>query len=1172
MTENFHQHVASKFFTNEDGNSLISRFREIQKHLKPYYFEAVVGYLKASGYFQMKDLISSFGETRILVGLELDALVAMYYNKGQEIHFVADDLRDVFAEGLETDIQNAKYQKEVEDGIKQFVQDVMSGKIKIRIHKDKTVHAKIYIFRQQELHSDYGKVVTGSSNFSDNGLERNFEFNVELKELSDVQFALSTFEKLWSEGIDVKPDFAQEIQQKTYLKDDFTPYEIYQKFLIEYFGDAIEFDPSLADDIPTNLGIKKLSYQLDAVKDGFEKLKQYNGFFLSDVVGLGKTIVGTMIARRFIFANGIKSRVLIVAPPALKNNWLEMMEKFGIEDRCEFITNGSLHKITKPEKYDFVIVDEAHKFRSDTTESFNLLQKICKTPCKNKGLLNTEDNPRKKVLLISATPLNNKPEDIRNMVYLFQDAKNCTIDGIPNLQHYFAIYIERYKRLNKTDNIDAVRQEIKSIYDDIRKDIIQPLTVRRTRTDIEENDTYKLDAKNQGVVFPKMRPPHSIYYELGESMDKLYDETIHGIANIKSDDKLFGELVRLAAKEYSGGKGSLQEDANELLDKSDKSDRLYYTFNALLEKNLNGADLKAAIIELIIGNASNTLSFVRYQALMYLKDDAKGGKFSKARLVSEQLAAIMRTLLIKRLDSSFTALRSSFKNFLRANSAMIKMFEQGKIYIVPDLKGKVTEFIMDGNEDELETLVLKLMETKDNVLICSPDDFYAQYLDLLKKDQILLEKLVAKWEAVAEDPKLEEFLRKLPSDMLKKGRNPEEKLVIFTESTVTANYLQEQIEKRTDYKSIAVSSDNREKVMSVVNENYDANLDKMKQKNDISIIVTTDVLAEGVNLHRSNSIVNYDTPWNSTRLMQRIGRINRIGSVSDTIHVYNFYPTAKVDSDINLKKRAFMKLQAFHTALGEDNQIYSTLEEFETYGLYREIKEEADERLKLLLQLRDFQLQNPDEFRRLKTLPKRARCGRVKADHKQSTITYIKSGKRDNFFYINAEGKPETVSFLEAVALYEANIHEKAVTLHEHHHKHIEAALHSFEQEEVKISVEKAIGNLTMSGTEKSAKKFLEGFVKASYINETERDDLKWAITTITDGVYAKMPRDISKLKKEADTKKHAPSVAVELLLRIIRNYKKNAILESDEALDNNKEKNKKRSTPEIIISESFVS
>jgi superfamily II DNA/RNA helicase len=1170
MTQDpFHAYAASKFFTNENGNTLLAKFQDIEKHLKPYYFDTVVGYLRASGYFQMKDMISQMGQTRILVGLELEALVAMYYNKGKEIHFVADDLRDVFAQELELDIQNAKYKREVEEGIKQFVQDVISGKVQIRIHKEKSVHAKIYIFRQEEAHSDYGRVITGSSNFSDNGLVRNFEFNVELKDRTDVEFSLAVFEKLWKDGIEVKPDFAEVIKDKTYLRDNFTPYEIYHKFLIEYFGESIEFDASLLDDIPTHAGIKKLSYQIDAVKDGFDKLKQYNGFFLSDVVGLGKTIVGAMIARRFIFANGVKSRVLIIAPPALKKNWMETVEKFGVEDRCEFVTNGSLHKVTKPEKYDLIIVDEAHKFRSDTTESFNLLQQLCKTPCKNKGLLNTDENPRKKVLLISATPLNNKPEDIRNMIYLFQDAKNCTIDGIPNLQHYFAGHIERYKKIKAIKEMDKVRDEIKAIYDEIRKDIIQPLTVRRTRTDIWENEIYKTDAKNQGIEFPQMRAPHSLYYNLGNTLDTLYDETIRIIANSDVKDILYAELVRLATKEYKPNASTLKDDAIELLAKADKKDRLYGSFETILNQYSNDIELKKAIVQLILDSEGKALSYVRYQAIMYLSDEAKGSKFSKARLVSEQLAKIMRTLLIKRLDSSFTALRSSLKNFLRANSAMIKMFENGKIFIVPDLKGKVTDFIMDGEDDALETLVLKLMETKDNVLMCSPDDFHEQYLTLLQRDQKLLELLVEKWDAVAEDPKLEEFLRKLPIEMLKKGRNPEEKLVVFTESSVTANYLHEQIQKRTDIKSIAVSSANREEVMGDINTNFDANLDKAKQKNDYSIVVTTDVLAEGVNLHRSNSVVNYDTPWNSTRLMQRIGRVNRIGSVADSIHVYNFYPTAKVDNDIDLKKRAFMKLQAFHTALGEDNQIYSTLEEFETYGLYREIKEEADERLKLLLQLREFQIQNPDEFRRLKNLPKRARCGRVKAEHKQSTITYVKSGRRDNFFYINAEGKVETVSFLEAVAIYEANIHEKAVPLHDLHHEHIEKALESFEQDEVRLNVEKAVGNITMSGTEKSAKKYVNGYVNASYINQTERDDLNWAIKTIEHGVYAKMPRDINKLKKEAADSKYALSKSVELLLRIIRNYKKSAILEEDDAPAAPKKAT--IDAPEIIISESFV-
>src|SRR5690606_12677860 len=129
-------------------------------------------------------------------------------------------------------------------------------------------------------------------------------------------------------------------------------------------------------------------------------------------------------------------------------------------------------------------------------------------------------------------------------------------------------------------------------------------------------------------------------------------------------------------------------------------------------------------------------------------------------------------------------------------------------------------------------------------------------------------------------------------------------------------------------------SSNRKDVMGSLLKNFDANQKLSEQENEFDIVITTEVLAEGINLHRSNVIVNYDIPWNSTRLMQRIGRVNRIGTKADNIHIYNFFPTSRTDNEIELNKKAFMKLQAFHSTLGEDSQIYSTREEFESFGMF----------------------------------------------------------------------------------------------------------------------------------------------------------------------------------------------------------------------------------------------
>ncbi len=166
----------------------------------------------------------------------------------------------------------------------------------------------------------------------------------------------------------------------------------------------------------------------------------------------------------------------------------------------------------------------------------------------------------------------------------------------------------------------------------------------------------------------------------------------------------------------------------------------------------------------------------------------------------------------------------------------------------------------------------------------------------LEKDAAILEELVAGWEALDRDPKLDEFLVRLKTELFDPKLNHGDKLVIFSEARDTTNYLTARLAEHGYTGVLTVDSTNRKERMPVVRANFDANAPVAEQASDYHIIISTEVLAEGVNLHRANVIVNYDTPWNSTRLMQRIGRVNRIGTTAPAIHIFNFYPTARVDS------------------------------------------------------------------------------------------------------------------------------------------------------------------------------------------------------------------------------------------------------------------------------------
>jgi len=829
--------MSTRFFTNNGENTLLAKFRGIFEHNPDIErFDALIGYLRASGYFAIRPHLAAVPKIRMLVGINVDAIVDEYQKKGHL--FLADSGKTLqqFRENLAADIRDSRYTPEVERGILQFAEDVESKKVELRAHPTKRLHAKIYLFIPKGFNEHKaGAVITGSSNLTAAGLgveegNANYEFNVLLHAYEDVKFASVEFEALWDEGVPILPTEIAAIAATSHLREDLTPFELYLKLLIEYFGPAIDYDPNSETDMPD--GFMRLAYQMDAVMQGFLMLQKHHGFFLADVVGLGKTIVGTLIAKKFFYHNGFPnhlSEILVVAPPTMIPAWRDAFERFGIKT-AKFERCGSLHKIRAANRFDMVIVDEAHRFRNDTAEAFDLLQRICKTPTKRR--LADGSFARKKIVLVSATPLNNRPDDIRNLIALFQDLKDSTLE-IHNLQRFFARKQKEFEKAMRELTHEEARLAIHALYEEIRVKVVQEVTIRRTRTDLLDHDDYAKDLESQGIRFPKVGRPRKILYPLPPAIKILYDRTVETLAT--------------------------------------------------------------------------KLTYNRYRAIAFLVPEKKL-RYQQADRISAQLAKIMKTMLLKRLDSSFTAFRGSLRRFRDATDAMVRMFEKGTIYIAPNLN--VSEYILDDREEELILLIEEAQHTDPSISICGPDDFEKGFLPGLRSDFELLDGLVEKWMAVEEDPKLDAFLIHLDDELLSKelnhpasiGKAP--KLVIFSESKDTTHYLAKSLRALGHTRLITVDSATRKDLMPTIRLNFDANVPLVEQQDDFDILISTEVLAEGVNLHRANVILNYDTPWNSTRLMQRIGRVNRIGTTAGTVHVFNFFPTAKVDADIELQKKA----------------------------------------------------------------------------------------------------------------------------------------------------------------------------------------------------------------------------------------------------------------------------
>jgi hypothetical protein len=366
--------------------------------------------------------------------------------------------------------------------------------------------------------------------------------------------------------------------------------------------------------------------------------------------------------------------------------------------------------------------------------------------------------------------------------------------------------------------------------------------------------------------------------------------------------------------------------------------------------------------------------------------------------------------------------------------------------------------------------------------------------------------------------------------------------------------------------------------MPTIRANFDANAPAVDQKDDIDLLISTEVLGEGVNLHRANVIVNYDTPWNSTRLMQRLGRLNRIGSTAPEIHIYNFFPTAKVDAQIDLQQRALIKLQAFHQALGEDSQIYSPEEEIDTFGLFdRTFEEERDERLEYLDELRRFKRENLAEFKTIKNLPLRIRVSRKDHDRAGSTISYVKNARRDSFYRIkNGEEllSTEELSFIEAARIFRATIKERSVELPDFHHEHVSASVEEFRKQLIIESVQNQRAHV-VTPDEKQAMRILEALQNlppnlSGILSPEDREMLKAGAEAIRIGKFDPMRTKLVRIAKAQNKTPLPPADLLDKTLAVLRDFP--LVTESDPAREQRLAGFAySQLLPDIILSESFI-
>lgn len=1033
------------FLTNEAGKTLRDRFGALLTD-DTRLFDCLVGYFFISGFHKLYPALEKVEKIRILVGLKTDRTAYELLQRAKEqtalkLQSHASTKEQVAKDTLE-ELEKAPDSLDVEMGVHKFIEWVRSGKLEIKAHPEENLHAKVYIMTFAEGDRDKGRVITGSSNLTQAGLQDNLEFNVELKSRADYEFAIAKFNELWATAVDVSKPYEETVINRSPFAH-FTPLELYLKFLYEYFRDELN-RPSELEDIYVPDGFKRLKYQEEAVISARKVLQEYGGLFLSDVVGLGKTYMAALLAQQ------LDGRSLVIAPPHLldkhnRGSWPNVFGDFRVP-HTDFESIGKLEDLLDRDvsKYSNVFIDESHRFRTETNQTYEMLAQICRG---------------KRVILVSATPLNNTPFDILSQVKLFQNGKNSTIPNVRNLEAFFARLHKNLNGLDRQQNREDYFKAVQSNAKATREQVLKHLMIRRTRNEITKY--YGEDLSKQGLKFPEVADPEPLFYKFS-----------------KQENDIFNETVRLVTLEFK---------------------------------------------------------YARYKPLTYYE-----GKREEREIQSQRnLAKFMKILLIKRLESSFHAFRLSLDRFISTYKRVIEEYRKGHVYISKKHIGKIFDLLETDNQEGIDRLI-----EADKAERFDSKDFNKDFIKELEADLKILHTIHELWKGVKRDPKWDSF----GSVLRREARLKKNKIIIFTESKETAEYLAERIKEEITPAVLLFTGSSDDSIRKQVISNFDARA--YQPKDDYRILVATEVLSEGVNLHRSNIVVNYDIPWNPTRLIQRVGRVNRVDTTFDTIHTYNFFPTEESNDIIKLKEAAEAKIHAFIEMLGADARLLTEGEEIKSHDLFAKLTskktitgedEEEESELEYLTEIREVRDKQPELFTRIKRLPKKARSTKVVSIWPEglgkqfpSLLTYFRQGRLDKFFIAPAgtDTPAELDFFAAAKALKPIDTSETRQSIPSEFYSLLEKNRLAFELA-TSAEIDDAIPKHRGSANDAYILKRLKAKEVRLYHGYTEEDELyiQKVIQLLTDGA---LPRPTTKKVAEALKKEIDPLKVLGILRRDI--------------------------------------
>ena len=891
-----------------------------------------VGFFFLSGLEALGKRLETIKELRLLIGSTSNRQTIEQLTEGykrlelveqatQGMRFAkrADrrDSAEHTAQNLRETVEVMDQTDEGEELIHSLVRMIQDQRLKVRVYTKGRLHAKAYIFDySQPSPTEAGIAIVGSSNLTLAGIRDNTELNVLVHDNTSPlhpgggNHAKLTewFEELWAEADDFEPHLMRELNESWAVKLA-TPYEIYMKTLYELVKDRLEGgearDILWDDEITRDLA----EFQKDAVRQAIQMIRDDGGCFVADVVGLGKSYVGSGIVKHFERTE--HCRPLIICPKTLEDMWVGYNETYHLNaqvlpmsmlqadaDRGVDLLNDVRYR-----DRDFVLIDESHNFRQHTSQRYEALS----------GFLGRGQE----VCLLTATPRNTRAMDVYYQTKLFhpEDTTDLPIDP-PDLAQYFKLVEKGEKKL---------------------QDVLRHVIVRRRRKDVLRWHGY---AEDTGQELRKMADAQAAPYLGGSKRAYIMVGGRHQFFPRRELNTL-----RYSIEETYAG--------------------LYQDIRGYLGKP-RGARPRLS--------PGTELTYARYGLWNYVRKDKQNVRpYTDLKRAGINLRGLIRTMLFKRFESSVYAFRESVKRMIKTQTMFLRSLAKG---FVP--AGDKAEALL-GRVDSLdeEDLLVALEETSDTYDV---SDFNVDRLgEHIKADVALLKRTLKMVEPISpeEDAKLQELFGQLQKPPIKGN-----KCLIFTQYADTAQYLYENLNPGDRAKDIEVIYGTDKSKARVVGRFAPKANPQFKPKKDdveLRLLVATDVLAQGLNMQDCDIVLNYDLHWNPVRLIQRFGRIDRIGSEHEVVWGFNFLPETGIESNLHITEVLKHRIQEIHDTVGEDAAILDKTERLNSgamYAIYEGKKgqlalfpeDEEDEYVDLNEAeelLRSLERDNPEEFRRI---------------------------------------------------------------------------------------------------------------------------------------------------------------------------------------------------------------